>query len=63
MPQENRGEVACQGVGAGGGCPLPGRLASGNMGTGTGLLFSQAALRGRVSPAGSLDGGGEQWED
>lgn len=25
------------------------------MGTGTGLPFSQAALRDRVSPAGSLD--------
>jgi hypothetical protein len=62
MPQENGGEVACGGQG--GGCPLPGRLASGNMGTGIGLLFSQAALRGRVSPVGSLNRGwGGQWED
>lgn len=51
MLQENWDEVAGQGWRA---YPLPGRMASGNIGIGIGLPFSQAALRGRVSPAGSL---------
>lgn len=55
MPQENEGEVARRE-----GLPSPGRLASGNLGPGAGLPFSQASLRGTVSPSGSRDGWTEE---